>query len=107
MSSRESVLYSGQSLRLSGRWTLLWLSIRNHLDALMGAWREKTRASARLRHFEYVDPHSSESVSLTTSREYSVLSIGGRRFYFGRISGNFDGVSCPLAAPTAQHPHFQ
>jgi hypothetical protein len=73
----------------------------------MGAWLENTRASARLRPFEYEDPHSGESVSLTTSREYSVLSVGGRRFYFGRISGKFDGVSSPLAAPTGQHPHFQ
>jgi hypothetical protein len=121
MSAREQVLYRNQSAAarlgmarsierpvpvipmerptvFSRRWTLLWLGLRNHLSAMTGAWLEMTRASARLRPFEFVDPASGEIVSLSTSKEYSILSIGGRRYYFGRITGKFDGASSPLAA---------
>ena len=73
----------------------------------MGAWLETTHASARLRPFESVDPNTGEAISLSTSKEYSVLSVGGRRFYFGRISGKFDGASSPLAAPESHHIHVQ
>jgi hypothetical protein len=117
MSARENVLYRDHSISdrsldersaiFSGRWTLPWLGFRNRLSAIMGTWLERTRASARLRPFEYMDPNSGETISLSTTREYSVLSIGGRRFYFGRISGKFDGASSPLAAPESRHLHVQ
>jgi hypothetical protein len=71
---------------------------------MMGAWLENIHAAARLRAFEYVDADSGETISLSTSKDYSILSVGGRRFYFGRLTGKFDGVSSPPASPTARHP---
>jgi len=56
---------------------------------------EKSKAPARLKVFEFVDPASDETVYLYTSKRYSVLCVGERRFYFDRITGKFDGVSSP------------
>jgi hypothetical protein len=56
---------------------------------------EKSKAPARLRIFEFVDPASDETIYLYTSKRYSVLCVGERRFYFDRITGKFDGVSSP------------
>jgi hypothetical protein len=58
---------------------------------------EKFKAPAKLRVFEFVDPSSDETVYLYTSKSYSVLCIGDRRFYFDRITGKFDGISSPPA----------
>jgi len=56
---------------------------------------EKSKAPAKLEVFEFVDPLSDETIYLYTSKTYSVLCIGDRRFYFDRITGKFDGVSSP------------
>jgi hypothetical protein len=58
---------------------------------------ERCKAPARLRTFEFVDPASDETVYLYTSKRYSVLCVGERRFYFDRVSGKFDGVSAPAS----------
>jgi hypothetical protein len=59
---------------------------------------EKFKAPAKLRVFEFVDPASDETFYLYTSKRYSVLCVGDRRFYFDRITGKFDGVSSLPAA---------
>jgi len=56
---------------------------------------EKSKAPAKLKVFEFVDPTSDETIYLYTSKRYSVLCVGERRFYFDRITGKFDGVSSP------------
>ena len=82
--------------KIISRWpnsALLWLKdiARNGI----GWCLEKFKAPARLKVFEFVDPASDETVYLYTSRAYSVLCVGDRRFYFDRITGKFDGVSSP------------
>ena len=86
------------------RGALLWLDVRNWFSAMIGACLENIHASARMRAFEYVDPDSGQAISLSTARDYSVLSVGDRRFYFGRISGKFDGASsiAPSVCPPSR-----
>ena len=62
---------------------------------------EKLKTPAKLRVFEYVDPVSDETIYLYTSKSYSVLCIGDRRFYFDRITGKFDGISSPSSLGVA------
>jgi len=61
----------------------------------IGWYLEKSKAPAKLKVFEFVDPASDETIYLYTSKGYSVLCVGERRFYFDRITGKFDGVSSP------------
>ena len=56
---------------------------------------EKFHSPARIKEFEFVDPETNETLYLYTSRSYSVLCVGDRRFYFDRITGAFDGTSEP------------
>ena len=77
-------------------------SIRNFI----GWCLEKVEAPARLNAFEFVDPVSDETIYLSTSKRYSILCVGDRRFYFDRISGKFDGVSAP-ASPVAGGIEFR
>jgi len=65
------------------------------LRNMIGWCLEKVEAPARLTTFEFVDPVSDETIYLSTSKRYSVLCVGDRRFYFDRISGKFDGISSP------------
>ena len=58
-----------------------------------GWYLEKTKAPAKLKVFEFVDPTSDETIYLYTSKAYAVFCVGDRRFYFDRITGKFDGVS--------------
>jgi hypothetical protein len=62
---------------------------------MIGWCLEKVEAPARLNAFEFVDPVSDETIYLSTSKRYSILCVGDRRFYFDRISGRFDGISAP------------
>ena len=61
---------------------------------------ERFKAPAKLKPFEFVDPATDETVYLYTSKKYSVLCIGERRFYFDRVSGKFDGASAPAGLIT-------
>ena len=45
-----------------------------------------------IKPFEYEDWEQSLKVSLETSPRYTILSINGRRLYFLRESGRFDGT---------------
>ena len=79
----------------TNRASLLWLGCKDALKNGLGWCLEKCEAPAKVRAFEYVDPESNETVYLYTSKRYSVLCVGDRRFYFDRISGKFDGISAP------------
>jgi hypothetical protein len=76
--------------------------LRQHLTGtlknIVGWCLERIGAPARLNVFEFVDPASDETVYLCTSRRYSILCVGDRRFYFDRISGKFDGISSPASS---------
>ena len=75
----------------------LWIPLKTVAMNFAGWCLEKTKTPARLRAFEFVDPASDETVYLYTSKRYSVLCVGERRFYFDRVSGKFDGVSAPAS----------
>jgi hypothetical protein len=60
---------------------------------IVGWSLERLRSPALLKHFEYVDPATNETIYLYTSPIYSVLCVGSRRFYFDRITGQYDGTS--------------
>jgi hypothetical protein len=75
----------------------LWLRLRTAVLDTAGWCLEKIKAPARLRTFEFVDPASDETVYLYTSKRYTVLCVGDRRFYFDRVSGKFDGMSAPAS----------
>lgn len=72
----------------------LW-KIKDFFIEMLGWGLELTHSPARLKAFEFVDPETEETVYLYTSRLYSVLCIGNRRFYFDRITGKYDGTSAP------------
>jgi hypothetical protein len=77
------------------RRTCAKLRVKDSLKNIIGWCLEKLGAPAKLKMFEFVDPASNETVYLYTSKSYSVLCVGDRRFYFDRITGNFDGISTP------------
>ena len=83
---------------LESRWQAAVTRLRVGLRNGIGWCLERFKAPAKLKVFEFVDPASDETVYLYTSKVYSVLCVGDRRFYFDRITGKFDGVSSP---PTA------
>ena len=82
---------------MEGRKERFWLRVKIALRESAGWCLEKIKAPARLRTFEFVDPASDETVYLYTSKRYSVLCVGERRYYFDRVSGNFDGMSAPAS----------
>jgi len=49
--------------------------------------------TAVIRPFTHTDEVTGETVSLTISPQYSVLTVGDRHYYFSRESGAFDGTS--------------
>jgi len=62
--------------------------------------REKVRdlyqefgCTAVIRPFTYRDVITGETVSVTISPQYSILTIGNREYYFKRESGAFDGTA--------------
>lgn len=75
----------------------LWLHARAGAKNTIGWCLERFKAPAKLKPFEFVDPATDETVYLYTSERYSVLCVGERRFYFDRVSGNFDGMSAPAS----------
>ena len=50
---------------------------------------------AVIRPFQYEDPETGETISLTVSPRYSTLTIGDTEYYFLRESGEFDGTGTP------------
>src|SRR6266851_1395848 len=75
----------------------LWLQAKSGVKKAIGRCLERFKAPAKLKPFEFVDPATDETVYLYTSKSYSVLCVGERRYYFSRVSGNFDGMSAPAS----------
>jgi hypothetical protein len=75
---------------------LLWLRMKELFVDTVGWGLEKLRAPAVLKEFEFVDPETNETIYLSTGRRYSVLHVRGKRFFFDRITGVFDGTSTLL-----------
>lgn len=49
--------------------------------------------TATIRPFCYKDDVTGETISVTISPEYSILTVGDREYYFKRESGAFDGTA--------------
>jgi hypothetical protein len=49
--------------------------------------------TAVIRPFTHKDEVTGQSVSVTISPQYSVLTVGDREYYFKRESGSFDGTA--------------
>jgi hypothetical protein len=75
----------------------LWVRAKTGITNTFGWCLERFKAPAKLKPFEFVDPATNETVYLFTSKRYSVLCVGERRFYFDRVNGKFDGVSAPAS----------
>jgi hypothetical protein len=75
----------------------LWLRLKTMARNTFGWCLERFKAPAKLKPFEFVDPATDETVYLYTSKRYSVLCFGERRYYFDRVSGKFDGISAPAS----------
>jgi len=73
----------------------LWIRIRSKVRYVAGLLLEKSHSPARIKEFEYIDPITNEIVYLSTGARYSVLHVGGKQFYFERVTGRFDGT-CTL-----------
>lgn len=74
-----------------GRLRLAKIMAREWVRERLGRGMEIVHAPAQLRHFEFVDPATDETLYLYTDAAYSVLCVGSRRFYFDRVSGKYDG----------------
>lgn len=72
-----------------------WMRCKDAFANAVGWCLERIKAPAKLKEFEFVDPETDETVYLSTSKLYAILSIGSRRFYFDRLTGKFDGTSAP------------
>ena len=66
------------------------------LRALLGRALELVRVPAQIKEFEYVDPSTNETIYLSTGARYSVLHVGGKRYFFSRLTGRFDGTCTSL-----------
>jgi hypothetical protein len=74
----------------------LWLRVKTGALNSVGWCLERFKTPARLKEFEFVDPETNETIYLSTGHRYSVLHVGGKRFFFDRITGAFDGTSTSL-----------
>ena len=50
------------------------------------------RVPGLIRPFEHQDEQTGEIVRLRTSPRYTILSVGGKEFFFERETGKFDGT---------------
>ena len=88
---------NGTQVVIDSRSEWLWLQARVAVANTIGWCLERFKAPAKLRPFEFVDPATDETVYLYTSKRYSVLCVGERRYYFSRVNGDFDGMSAPAS----------
>jgi hypothetical protein len=49
--------------------------------------------TAVIRPFTHKDEVTGETISVTISPQYSILTVGDRQYYFKRENGAFDGTS--------------
>lgn len=54
---------------------------------------------ATIRPFRFDDAVTGQTVALTFSPVYAILSVGKREYYFIRETGEFDGVATSADAP--------
>jgi hypothetical protein len=83
-------------ITVDSRTARVWLRAKTSALDLAGWCLEKIKAPARLKEFEFVDPETNETIYLSTGHRYSVLHVRGKRFFFDRITGAFDGTSTSL-----------
>lgn len=70
----------------------LWALACFKAKEIRGLILERIHAPAKIREFEYVDPLTNEIVYISTGARYSVLHVGAKRFFFDRVTGQFDGT---------------
>ena len=92
----NSTLTVCMSIFLQSRRSRVALQVKDAVLNGIGWAMNWVHSPARLKPFEYVDPASDETVYLYTDKRLSVLCIGPRRYYFDRITGQFDGVSASV-----------
>ena len=85
----------------------LWRKTNIGVRRFMGQLLEKAHAPAHIREFEYVDLDTNEIVYLSTGAQYSVLHVGGKQFYFERLTGRFDGTCTSLEEGVANGPKLR
>ncbi|SRR5258708_4369774 len=86
-----------ETLFVTSRVGLLRLRVQDWWRQSLGWVLEKVLHSpAKIKEFEYVDPITNETVFLSTGARYSVLRVGGRHFFFNRLTGRFDGTGTSL-----------
>lgn len=74
----------------------LWSKVGSRLRGIAGRILESVHVPARIREFEYIDPVTNETVYLSTGARYSVLHVGGKQYFFERLTGRFDGTGALL-----------
>ncbi len=67
------------------------------LRKIIGWGLERAKTPALVKEFEFVDPLTDETVYLSTGETYTTLSVGGRQFYFDRLTGSLDGAGLRLS----------
>lgn len=72
-----------------------WEEVR---EQILSTIEEERDGLAVIEPFEYEDMLTEQKVEVRTSPYYSILSIGGRKYYFERETGKFDGTSYPITA---------
>jgi hypothetical protein len=87
---------SALQINTASKAIILWLRLKSAILNGIGWCLEKSKAPARLKEFEFVDPETNETIYLSTGNRYSVLHVRGKRFFFDRITGTFDGTSTSL-----------
>jgi hypothetical protein len=70
----------------------IWQRMRSAVIHAVGGVLEHISAPARIREFEYINPDTNEMIYLSTGARYSVLHVGGKRLFFDRVTGQFDGT---------------
>jgi len=66
------------------------------LKKIIGWGLERAKTPALVKEFEFIDPLTDETIYLSTGKTYTTLSVGGRQFYFDRLTGSLDGVGLRL-----------
>jgi hypothetical protein len=70
----------------------IWQKMRHSARYGLGVALEWVHSPARIKEFEYIDPVTNETIYLATGARYSVLHVGLKRFFFDRVTGQFDGT---------------
>lgn len=80
----------------TSRAEITWLRFTDSLRNALGWALERLHIPAQIKEFEFIDPETNETIFLSTGRRYTVLHIGGKRFFFDRVTGILDGTCTSL-----------